>query len=156
MDTGDPSENQGAYEWRKPIHTGRQTLASSSLCLASTARARGESTKARHQPLSTHRTPESSKLRLKEAPSSPPRLNRTEERSLSHSLEEKDAPGEPGWLSRLVVRPLAQVMISWLLSSSPTSGSGLTARSLEPASDSVSPSLSAPSLLTRALSLSQN
>ena len=38
----------------------------------------------------------------------------------------------------------AQVMISQLVSSSPTSGSVLTAQSLEPASDSVSPSLSAP------------
>ena len=37
---------------------------------------------------------------------------------------------------------------------SPTSGSVLTAQSLEPASHSVSPSLSAPSLLARALSLS--
>ena len=36
----------------------------------------------------------------------------------------------------------AQVMISWFVSSSPTSGSVLTAGSLEPASDSVSPSLS--------------
>ena len=38
----------------------------------------------------------------------------------------------------------AQVMISRSLSSSPPSGSVLTAQSLEPASDSVSPSLSAP------------
>ena len=37
----------------------------------------------------------------------------------------------------------AQVMISQFVSSSPTSGSVLTAHSLEPASDSVSPSLSA-------------
>ena len=48
----------------------------------------------------------------------------------------------------------AQVMISQLLSSSPTSGSVLTAQSLEPASDSVSPSLSLP-LPTHTLSLSQ-
>ena len=42
-----------------------------------------------------------------------------------------------------VGRPtLAQVMISWFVSSSPASGSALTAQSLEPASDSVSPSLS--------------
>ena len=39
---------------------------------------------------------------------------------------------------------LAQVMISWFMGSSPTSGSVLTAWSLEPASDSVSPSLSLP------------
>ena len=38
----------------------------------------------------------------------------------------------------------AQVMISQLVSSSPTSGSVLTAQSLEPPSDSVPPSLSAP------------
>ena len=40
-----------------------------------------------------------------------------------------------------------QVMISQLMSLSPTSGSVLTAQSLEPASDSVSPFLSAPPLL---------
>ena len=38
----------------------------------------------------------------------------------------------------------AQVMISQFVSLSPTSGSVLTAQSLEPALDSVSPSLSAP------------
>ena len=47
---------------------------------------------------------------------------------------------------------LAQAMISRFVSSSPTSGSGLTAQSLEPASDSVSLSL-CPSP-THALSLS--
>ena len=46
---------------------------------------------------------------------------------------------------------LALVMISQLMSSSPVS----TAQSLEPASDSVSPSLSAPSLLVLSLSLSK-
>ena len=40
-----------------------------------------------------------------------------------------------------------QVMTSQLMGSSPASGSVLTAYSLEPASDSVSPSLSAPSPL---------
>ena len=39
---------------------------------------------------------------------------------------------------------LAQVMVSQVVGSSPASGSVLTAQSLEPASDSVSPSLSAP------------
>ena len=39
----------------------------------------------------------------------------------------------------------AQVMIARSVGSSPASGSVLTARSLEPASDSVSPSLSTPS-----------
>ena len=47
----------------------------------------------------------------------------------------------------------AQVMISWLVSSSPALGSVLTARSLEPVSDSVSPSLSAPPLLMLCLCL---
>ena len=60
------------------------------------------------------------------------------------------------WVAQSVKRPAsAQVMISWLMSSSPTSGSVLTAQSLEPASDSVSPSLSAPPLLVLCLSLSQ-
>ena len=44
-------------------------------------------------------------------------------------------------------------MISWFVSSRPALGSVLTAQSLEPASDSVSPSLSAPSLLTHSVSL---
>ena len=44
-------------------------------------------------------------------------------------------------------------MTSWFVSSSPASGSVLTARSPEPASDSVSPSLSAPPLLKLCLSL---
>ena len=48
----------------------------------------------------------------------------------------------------------AQVMISWFVSLSPASDSVLTARSLEPASDSVSPSVSAPAPLTLYLSLS--
>ena len=54
---------------------------------------------------------------------------------------------------------LAQVLISQFVGSSPVSGSVLTAWSLERASDSVSPSLSAPplflGLLSLALSLSQ-
>ena len=47
----------------------------------------------------------------------------------------------------------AQVMTSWFMSSSPASGSVLTAQSLEPASDSVSPSLSGPSPLELCLCL---
>ena len=44
------------------------------------------------------------------------------------------------WVAQLVKRlTSAQVVISQLVSSSPTSGSVLTAQSLEPASDSVSP-----------------
>ena len=49
----------------------------------------------------------------------------------------------------------AQVMISQFVSSSPTSGSVLTAQSLEPALDSASPSLSAPPPFMLCLSLSQ-
>ena len=49
---------------------------------------------------------------------------------------------------------LAQVMISWFIGSSPTSGSVLTAQSPEPALDSVSPSLSAPLQHMLCLSLS--
>ena len=48
----------------------------------------------------------------------------------------------------------AQVMISQFVGSSSTSGSVLTAQSLEPALDSVSPSLSAPPSLVLSLSLS--
>ena len=53
-----------------------------------------------------------------------------------------------------VERPTsAQVVISWLVGSSPVSGSVLTARGPEPASDSGSPSLSAlPPPLTHSLS----
>ena len=60
------------------------------------------------------------------------------------------------WVAQLVKHlTLAQVMISRSVGSSPASGSVLTAQSLEPASDSVSPFLSlCPSSL--ALSLSQN
>ena len=49
------------------------------------------------------------------------------------------------WVAQLVKHlTLSQVMISRFMSSRPTLGSVLTAQSLEPASDSVSPSLSAP------------
>ena len=49
----------------------------------------------------------------------------------------------------------SQVTISRSGSSSPASGSGLMAQSLEPVSDSVSPSLSAPPPFMLCLSLSQ-
>ena len=61
------------------------------------------------------------------------------------------------WGAQLIKHPaLAQVMISQFRSSSPASGSVLTAQSLEPALDSVFPSLSlsAPPLLVLSLSLS--
>ena len=50
---------------------------------------------------------------------------------------------------------LAQVTISWFVSSSPVSDSVLTAQSLEPASDSVSPSLCALPSLVLSFSLTQ-
>ena len=60
------------------------------------------------------------------------------------------------WVAQSVERPTsAQVMISWSVSSSPASGSVLTAQSLEPVSDSVSPSLSDPPPFMLCLSLSQ-
>ena len=56
---------------------------------------------------------------------------------------------------RLVKRPTsAHVMIPRFMSSGLASGSALTAQSLQPASDPVSPSLSAPPLLALSLSLS--
>ena len=59
-------------------------------------------------------------------------------------------------MAQSVKRPtLAQVTISQFVGSSPALSSVLTARSLEPASDSVSPPLSAPPLLMLCLSLSQ-
>ena len=58
------------------------------------------------------------------------------------------------WVAQLVKRPTsAQFTISRCVGLSPASGSALTARSLEPASDSVSPSLSASPLLVLCLSL---
>ena len=62
--------------------------------------------------------------------------------SLSLSLN-LNKLGEPGWLSRLSPTS-AQVIISRFMSLGPTSGSVLIAQILEPAVDSVSPSLSAP------------
>ena len=60
------------------------------------------------------------------------------------------------WVAQSVKRPTSpQVMISQFVSSSPTSGSVLIAWSLEPASDSVSPSLSVPPLLALFISPSQ-
>ena len=59
------------------------------------------------------------------------------------------------WVAQSVKHPTsAQVMISRFMGSSPTSGSMLTAQSLEPAPASVSPSLSALPPLVLCLSLS--
>ena len=64
--------------------------------------------------------------------------------------------GWGSWVALLVKHlTLAQVVILWVMSSSPASSSALTAWSLEPASDSVFPSLSLsgpPTLLTFSLS----
>ena len=60
------------------------------------------------------------------------------------------------WVAQSVKRlTSAQVTISRFMGSSPASGSVLTAQSLEPVSDSVSPSLSAPPPFMLCLSLSQ-
>ena len=59
-------------------------------------------------------------------------------------------------VAQSVKRPtLVQVMISRSVSSSPVSGSVLTVQSLEPVSDSVSPSLSDPPPFVLSLPLSQ-
>ena len=70
--------------------------------------------------------------------------------SLENSMEVPQKIKNRGtWVAQSVKHPtLAQVMISWSVSSSPALGCVPTAQSLEPASDSVSPSLSAlPSLM---------
>ena len=60
------------------------------------------------------------------------------------------------WVAQSVKRPTsAHVTFAQFGSSSPTTGSVLTAQSLEPASDSVFPSLSAPPLLALCVSLSK-
>ena len=60
------------------------------------------------------------------------------------------------WVTQLDKGPTsAQVMISQFMGSSPASGSVLIAQSLEPGSDSMSPSLSAFLPLMLCLSLSQ-
>ena len=69
----------------------------------------------------------------------------------NRSLE--DQGSRDAWVAQSVKCPTsAQVMISWFVGLSPASGSVLTAQSLEPASDSVSPSLSTPPLLILCLS----
>ena len=59
-----------------------------------------------------------------------------------HSIPSKSNALRGAWVAQSVKRPTsAQVTVSPSVSSSPTSGSVLTARSLEPALNSVSPSL---------------
>ena len=75
---------------------------------------------------------------------------------LSLSLSKINKTSRGAWVAQSVKHPTsAQVTISRSVGSSPVSGSGLMARSLEPASDSVSPSLSAPPPFMLCLSLSQ-
>ena len=60
------------------------------------------------------------------------------------------------WVAQLVKhQTLAQVMTSWFVSLRPVSGSVLTAQSLQPALDSVFPSLSASLAFALCLSLSK-
>ena len=69
----------------------------------------------------------------------------------------KTLPARGTWVAQLVKCPTsAQVMVSWFMNSNLTSGSVLTAQSRKPPSDSVSPPLSAPSMLMFCLSLSLN
>ena len=70
------------------------------------------------------------------------KIGEGETRSPFHSLALEVVPCRGAWVAQSVKRPTsAQVMISQSLSSRPASGSVLTAQSLEPVSDSVSPSL---------------
>ena len=86
------------------------------------------------------------------------RMKREAEIGVMHiqAKEHQELPAIWGaWVSQSVKHPtLAQVTISWFVGSSPASGSVLTAQSLEPAWDSVSPSLSAPPPFVLSLSLS--
>ena len=71
-------------------------------------------------------------------------------------LLDRTLPDWAAWVAQSMKCPTsAQVMISRFVGSSPTSGSVLTAQSLEPALDCVSPSLSAPPLFALCLCLSQ-
>ena len=73
----------------------------------------------------------------------------------NHSNVFYKAGGWGTWVAQLVKCPTSvQVMILHFMSSSPALGSVLTAQSLEPASDSVSPSLSVPPRLVRGRVLS--
>ena len=76
---------------------------------------------------------------------------------MEQSAVRNDSYWWSAWVAQSIERlALAQVMISWFVGSSPMPGSVLTARSLEPTSDSVSPSFSARPLLTLCVSLSLN
>ena len=68
---------------------------------------------------------------------------------------EQERTGAPVWLSQIGIQLPVQVVISRFMGASPASGSVLMAQSLEPASDSVSPCLSAPPPLPLGLSQKQ-
>ena len=69
----------------------------------------------------------------------------------------KNSSSRGAWVAQLVKRPTSvQVMISQFVGLSPALGSVLTAQSLEPTSDSVSPPLSTPPLLMLCVPLSLN
>ena len=73
--------------------------------------------------------------------------------SILHHFHIKDVSCWGAWVAQSVTRPTsAQVMISRSVGSSPVSGSVLTAQSLEPVSDSVSPSFSDPPLFMLSVS----
>ena len=77
-------------------------------------------------------------------------LSLSQDKQINFKKKIRDA-----WVAQSVKPPTsAQVMISQFVGSSPVLGSVLTARSLEPASDSVSPPLSVPPLLSLSLCLS--
>ena len=84
-------------------------------------------------------------------------ISLSEDISLVHQFIHQKEESGGTWVAQSVkCTTSAQVMISRYVSSSPASGSVLTARSLEPALNSVSPSLSAPSPAhTLSLSVSQ-
>ena len=73
---------------------------------------------------------------------------------VSFRMENEGVRQRGAWVAQSDKRlTSAQVMVSLFMGSSPMSGSVLTAQSLEPAWDSVPPSLSVPPRLTLALSL---
>ena len=104
----------------------------------------------------TSKSLESASGSVSPSPSAPPPLTLCLSFSLKkkYTLKKKKKLHQlwDTWVTQSVKRPtLAQVMISWFVGLSPASGSVLTVHSLEPASDSVSPCLSAPPLLTLCL-----
>ena len=82
-------------------------------------------------------------LSLSVCPSPSPSLEKKRERERKERNSSAQKGTERGtWVAQSVKQPTsAQIMISLSMSSSPVSGSVLTAQSLDPVSDSVSPSL---------------